>query len=62
MNEHANIPLAIEPERYELFESPGYKFHFHRRDFIPACPRTRDRLSGFHNILNCPALVGGVAP
>ncbi len=27
---------AIETERYELFESPGYKFHFHRRDFIKA--------------------------
>jgi isoquinoline 1-oxidoreductase len=27
---------TIETERYELFESPGYKFHFHRRDFIKA--------------------------
>src|SRR5258708_3236581 len=27
---------AIETERYELFESPGYKFHFDRRDFIKA--------------------------
>src|SRR5882724_2524184 len=27
---------AIEAERYELFEGPGYKFHFDRRDFIKA--------------------------
>ena len=27
---------SIEAERYELFESPGYKFHFDRRDFIKA--------------------------
>jgi nicotinate dehydrogenase subunit B len=27
---------AIETERYELFEEPGYKFHFDRRDFIKA--------------------------
>src|SRR5712671_2415916 len=27
---------AIETERYELFESLGYKFHFDRRDFIKA--------------------------
>ena len=27
---------AIEAERYELFEEPGYKFHFDRRDFIKA--------------------------
>jgi CO/xanthine dehydrogenase Mo-binding subunit len=26
----------IEAERYELFEGPGYKFHFDRRDFIKA--------------------------
>jgi nicotinate dehydrogenase subunit B len=26
----------IETERYELFEGPGYKFHFDRRDFIKA--------------------------
>jgi nicotinate dehydrogenase subunit B len=25
---------AIEPERYELFEGPSYKFNFDRRDFI----------------------------
>jgi CO/xanthine dehydrogenase Mo-binding subunit len=24
----------IEPDRYELFEAPGYSFHFNRRDFI----------------------------
>src|SRR6267378_2979670 len=24
----------IEAERYELFETPGYNFHFDRRDFI----------------------------
>src|SRR5207302_9286120 len=24
----------IETERYELFEGPGYKFHFDRRDFL----------------------------
>ncbi len=27
---------AIEAERYELFEQPGYRFQFHRRDFIKA--------------------------
>jgi nicotinate dehydrogenase subunit B len=27
---------AIEPERYELFEGPSYKFNFDRRDFIKA--------------------------
>jgi isoquinoline 1-oxidoreductase len=27
---------AIETERYELFETPSYKFHFDRRDFIKA--------------------------
>jgi isoquinoline 1-oxidoreductase len=27
---------AIEAERYELFETPSYKFHFDRRDFIKA--------------------------
>jgi CO/xanthine dehydrogenase Mo-binding subunit len=26
----------IEPERYELFEGPGYNFNFDRRDFIKA--------------------------
>jgi isoquinoline 1-oxidoreductase len=26
----------IETERYELFETPSYKFHFDRRDFIKA--------------------------
>ena len=26
----------IEAERYELFETPGYRFHFDRRDFIKA--------------------------
>jgi nicotinate dehydrogenase subunit B len=26
----------IEAERYELFEGPGYKFHFDRRDFLKA--------------------------
>jgi isoquinoline 1-oxidoreductase len=26
----------IETERYELFEKPGYRFHFDRRDFIKA--------------------------
>ena len=26
----------IEAERYELFEAPGYNFHFDRRDFIKA--------------------------
>jgi CO/xanthine dehydrogenase Mo-binding subunit len=26
----------FETERYELFEGPGYKFHFDRRDFIKA--------------------------
>src|SRR6266403_4679995 len=34
-DERAEID-AIETERYELFESPGYKFHFDRRDFIKA--------------------------
>ncbi len=27
---------AIETERYELFETPTYRFHFDRRDFIKA--------------------------
>jgi isoquinoline 1-oxidoreductase len=36
MNEQLDQIEAIETERYELFESPGYKFHFHRRDFIKA--------------------------
>jgi len=31
-----NIEDAIEPERYELFEGPGYKFQFGRREFIKA--------------------------
>ncbi len=26
----------VETERYELFETPGYRFHFDRRDFIKA--------------------------
>ena len=26
----------VETERYELFETPSYKFHFDRRDFIKA--------------------------
>src|SRR6267154_1149768 len=34
-DERAEID-ALETERYELFESPGYKFHFDRRDFIKA--------------------------
>ena len=25
---------AVEPERYELFASPAYRFEVHRRDFF----------------------------
>jgi nicotinate dehydrogenase subunit B len=35
IDERDRIDL-IETERYELFEGPGYKFHFDRRDFIKA--------------------------
>jgi len=34
MNEHANVPLAIEPERYELREARAYVFDLTRRDLF----------------------------
>ncbi len=34
MIEERDLVDAIEPERYELFEGPNYKFAFDRRDFI----------------------------
>src|SRR5436190_1042802 len=36
MNEQFDLTHEIEPDRYELFESPNYNFHFARRDFIKA--------------------------
>src|SRR2546423_13383481 len=36
MNEQFAQNSEIEPDRYELFESPNYNFHFDRRDFIKA--------------------------
>jgi nicotinate dehydrogenase subunit B len=36
MIDERDITDLIETERYELFEGPGYKFHFDRRDFIKA--------------------------
>src|SRR5260370_6210813 len=36
MNEQLDQVNEIEPERYELFEGPTYKFPFRRRDFIKA--------------------------
>src|SRR5438270_5469666 len=36
MNEQLDLTIGIESERYELFENPGYYFHFARRDFIKA--------------------------
>src|SRR2546423_5428734 len=36
MNEQFNLTHEIESDRYELFESPNYNFHFARRDFIKA--------------------------
>src|SRR5436853_1047365 len=36
MNEQLARTDGIEPDRYELFESPNYNFHFDRRDFIKA--------------------------
>jgi len=43
MIEEQSLLDEIESERYELFESPNYNFHFARRDFIKAV-RTRHRL------------------
>src|SRR5881227_78780 len=36
MIEEQSLLDEIESERYELFESPNYNFHFARRDFIKA--------------------------
>lgn len=36
---------AIETERYELFETPSYKFYFDRRDFIKAFGAASSSLS-----------------
>src|SRR5262249_51152481 len=42
MNEPGNIttgievPMEIEPERYELWEAPAYRFELDRRDFLKA--------------------------
>ena len=36
MIEERNLIEEIESDRYELFESPHYNFHFARRDFIKA--------------------------
>jgi isoquinoline 1-oxidoreductase len=36
MNDAHDKTNLIETERYELFEKPGYQFHFDRRDFIKA--------------------------
>ncbi len=36
MNDAHDQTNLIETERYELFEKPGYRFHFDRRDFIKA--------------------------
>src|SRR6266850_561873 len=36
MNDAHDQTNLIEAERYELFEKPGYRFHFDRRDFIKA--------------------------
>src|SRR5690242_3180687 len=34
MNEHTTVPLAIEPERYELREARAYVFDLTRRDLF----------------------------
>jgi isoquinoline 1-oxidoreductase len=36
MIDEREVINEIEPERYELFEGPGYSFQFDRRDFIKA--------------------------
>src|SRR6267378_1863899 len=36
MNDAHDQTNLIETERYELFEKPGYRFDFDRRDFIKA--------------------------
>ena len=36
MIDERDLINLIEPERYELFEGPTYKFQFERRDFIKA--------------------------
>src|SRR5881398_351731 len=36
MIDERDLITEIEPERYELFENPSYKFDFDRRDFIKA--------------------------
>src|SRR5882724_6877734 len=36
MIEEQSLLVGIESERYELFESSNYNFHFARRDFIKA--------------------------
>src|SRR5436190_314947 len=36
MNDEHDQTNLIETERYELFETPNYNFHFARRDFIKA--------------------------
>src|ERR1700716_1752610 len=36
MNDAHDQTNLIETERYELFEKPGYRFHYDRRDFIKA--------------------------
>src|SRR5438874_381958 len=36
MIDERDLITEIEPERYELFEGPTYKFQFDRRDFIKA--------------------------
>src|SRR5712664_2752123 len=36
MIDEREIVDLVEAERYELFEKPGYRFHFDRRDFIKA--------------------------
>ncbi len=36
MSEYANDVIELEPERYELFEGPRYRFELGRREFIKA--------------------------
>ena len=36
MNDAHDQTNLIETERYELFEKPGYRFSFDRRDFMKA--------------------------
>jgi nicotinate dehydrogenase subunit B len=36
MIDEREVVDLVEAERYELFEKPGYRFHFDRRDFIKA--------------------------